>query len=147
MKNNLFILILIGLLCISCNRSNEYQIAEAKKEIVNTELSFNKMAKEKGIAEAFYFFAADSAVINRSSHLLSGKDSIRTHYQNNRYKNVSLSWNPDFVDVAASCDLGYTYGKYTFIVTDSTGKKDTSNGYFHTVWKKQKNGDWKFVWD
>jgi ketosteroid isomerase-like protein len=60
---------------------------------------------------------------------------------------VSLKWTPDFIDVAASCDLGYTYGKYTFAVTDSTGKVNESRGYFHTVWKKQKDGNWRFVWD
>jgi ketosteroid isomerase-like protein len=145
MKSILGILLL--LLCFSCSQNNIKKIEQAKKEIVATERDFALMAKEKGVAEAFYYYADDSAKINRYTKLLSGRKEIKIHYENWPYKKVQLLWEPDFVDVAASCDLGYTYGKYTFIATDTTGKEINSKGFFHTVWKKQKNGDWKFVWD
>jgi len=43
--------------------------------------------------------------------------------------------------------MAYTYGKYTMTIIDSAGESKVSNGIFHTVWKKQKDGSWKFVWD
>ena len=58
-----------------------------------------------------------------------------------------LKWKPDFVDVAASGDLGYTYGHYTYSYIDSTGKAAEDKGIFHTVWKRQPDGNWRFVWD
>ena len=58
-----------------------------------------------------------------------------------------LVWKPDYVDVSESGDLAYTYGKYTFTSRDSTGRKVVSKGIFHTVWKRQEDGSWKFVWD
>lgn len=60
---------------------------------------------------------------------------------------MSLQWDADFVDVSKSGELAYTYGKYTFTAIDSTGKTIDDKGIFHTVWKKQKDGKWKFVWD
>jgi len=58
-----------------------------------------------------------------------------------------LEWAPDFVDVSSSGDLAYTYGKFTFSFKDSLGNKVENKGIFHTVWKRQSNGEWKFVWD
>jgi len=51
------------------------------------------------------------------------------------------------VDASETGDMGYTYGKYTWQSKDSSGKVDEAKGVFHTVWKKQKDGSWKYVWD
>jgi ketosteroid isomerase-like protein len=59
-----------------------------------------------------------------------------------RFKNASVKWSPDFIDVSSSGDLGYTYGKYVWESKDSTGKTTASKGIFHTVWEKQKDGNW-----
>jgi ketosteroid isomerase-like protein len=57
-------------------------------------------------------------------------------------------WNPDTVIVAERGELVYTYGKYEHLEKDSVGNlKISSSGIFHTIWKKQKDGSWKFVWD
>ncbi|MCK4822426.1 hypothetical protein KA005_42070 [bacterium] len=50
-------------------------------------------------------------------------------------------------DVSESTDIGYTHGKYELKTTDSTGAKNTTYGYYITVWKKQADGSWKFVFD
>ena len=119
-----------------------------KNEILETEQNFAKMAMEKGIDKAFLFYAADDAVLIRNNELVIGKNAITKHFENQKSNNdVSLTWEPDFVDVAKSGDLGYTYGKYIFTSTDSNGNKVESNGVFHTVWKRQPDGTWKFVWD
>ncbi|MEK7720117.1 MAG: DUF4440 domain-containing protein [Bacteroidota bacterium] len=79
--------------------------------------------------------------------VVHGKDSIRLYYLAPRYKGAELLWKPDFVEVSASGDLGYTYGKFLFPTHDSTGQVIRSKGIFHTVWKKQADGQWRFVWD
>lgn len=105
------------------------------------------MTEEKGIAEAFYFYAAPDAVIKRENDtLIIGKENIRTYYEKKQLINAKVTWAPDFIEVSASADLAYTFGKYVWTV-----KKDTSvtehKGIFHTVWKKQPDGSWKYVWD
>jgi len=120
-----------------------------KNEILNTEQEFNDYAQKEGIPKAFLAFAADDAVLMRNDSLIVGKMAI-AHFFNQK-KTVSnmasLVWKPDFVDVAASGDLGYTFGKYTYTTTDSIGNEHIYIGVFHTVWRKQSNGRWRFVWD
>ncbi len=144
----LFVSFAALVLLSSCTRyTKQPELNDCKREIIQTEKEFEKMAEDKGLAEAFSFFASDSAAIRARGKIILGKTEIRNHYNNLPYKNVSLSWSPDFVDVSSSCDLGYTYGKYKIAFTDSLGKNNSDSGYFHTVWKKQKDGKWRFVWD
>lgn len=150
MKNHIKLLALIFILLIACQRGHEKgKVDKWKSEIVETEQEFARMAKEKGIPEAFLTFAADEAVLMRNNILIIGKDSIRQSFENSKtdYTKITLSWEPDFVDVSASGDLGYTYGKYIYSVKDSLGKESVSEGIFHTVWKRQRDGKWRFVWD
>jgi ketosteroid isomerase-like protein len=117
-----------------------------KAELFAVEKEFCVMAQSDGVEKAFLYFSADSAVILNRDKLLKGKESIRKQYQTFP-KNAKLEWAPDFADVSISGDLGYTYGKYTFTSTDSLGHTTQSSGIFHTVWKRQPDGKWKFVWD
>jgi len=54
---------------------------------------------------------------------------------------------PNLIDVSASGDLAYTYGSYTSKILANDGNVSDGSGTFHTVWKRQSNGEWKFVWD
>ncbi|MFZ2341137.1 MAG: hypothetical protein WAW07_15625 [Bacteroidales bacterium] len=116
-----------------------------REDIVSTGREFAIMAGEAGVAEAFYHYAADSAVILRGGKLIRGREAIRDYYIQNQKPGTKLLWTPDYTDVSG--DLGYTYGKYTRQVPDSTGNIIESYGMFHTVWKRQPDGSWRFVWD
>lgn len=143
MKNiTLFSIALLGSLLICSCKTNADADAAA---IINTEREFEKMADEKSVAEAFYHFAADSAVILRGGKIIRGKEAIKEYYQKNLAPGTKLQWAPDYTDVSG--DLGYTYGRYTHRLADSTGSIIESHGYFHTVWKRQTDGSWRFVWD
>ncbi len=122
-------------------------VEQAKLEIIQTETAFESMAKEKGLSAAFSFYADTAATLSRGSYVIHGKDSIRIFYHARRYNGVKLRWKPDFVEVSKSADLGYTYGKFIYTYRDSIGKENSSGGIFHTVWKKQPDGNWRFVWD
>lgn len=130
-------------------KTNEETIEKWKGEILETEQSFAKMTKEEGIQKAFLNYAAEDAVLMRNDSLVIGKKAITNHFENQSTENtsVNLNWEPDFVEVAASGDLGYTYGKYTYSFVDANGNTVENKGIFHTVWKRQPNGIWKFVWD
>ena len=139
--------ITLAILILSSCTSNGKDLTEQyKKEILETEKAFTEMAGTDGILSAFLHYAADDAVLNRG-RLVKGKDSIEVWFENWSLPDASLVWEPEFVTVAKSGDLGYTYGSYVFTVKDSTGNDIESKGVFHTVWKKQPNGEWRFVWD
>jgi ketosteroid isomerase-like protein len=121
-------------------------IEKAKAEIKLVESEFERAATEKGISDAFYAFADVDATINRGT-LIHGRLAIREFYENAGLENTQLKWSPDSVFVSQNADMGYTYGKYTLISTDNLGKSTAKSGIFHTIWKKQKDGRWKHVWD
>lgn len=145
MKKIFFYTVLIIVL-ISCKPSTSDQVIEQwKQEIRETEEQFAKMVKEEGIHNAFVYFAAEDAVVMRNDIIYKGQNAIDTLYKNSHSK--SLTWSPDFIDVSSSGDLAYTYGTYKYTYKDSTETENVNTGIFHTVWKRQADGNWKFVWD
>ncbi len=127
--------------CTSChNKTNK---DTAKEEILRTEKEFEKMVQEKGPAEACYYYADEKAVILRENNsLITGKDSIRSYYEK-RDKDLTVSWTADFVEVSECGTLGYTYGRFTW-------KKNNNvvfEGIYHTVWEKQRDNSWRYIWD
>lgn len=150
MKTIPWIILPVILLLSSCTVEIEKDSLEKwKSEIVEAETNFSAMAAEKGIPEAFISFAAEDAVLMRNNKLVVGKQDLIAYLENQPVdvQDERLSWKPDFIDVSASGDLGYTYGQFIYSYTDSTGTTIENKGVFHTVWKRQDDGSWKFVWD
>jgi len=138
----------MGILSSCRNPVNQNNNPEKyKAEIIQTEKDFEKMAADSGLPVAFSYYVADSGVVSVRDTLFRGKTAVKKYYQSWTVKDVSLTWSPDFVDVSSSGDMGYTYGRFSFSCKDSTGKLSHSTGIFHTVWKKQQDGSWRFVWD
>jgi ketosteroid isomerase-like protein len=141
-----YILLLLISISLSCTNTNNE--AEAKNEIMQAEKDFQQLLVSEGVAAAFYKFASDSAVIKRENDtLIIGREGIKNYYSNPFYKNAIAVWAPDFIEVSIDGTMGYTFGKYEWTFTDSTGIKTNYKGVFHTVWKKMPEGSWKYVWD
>jgi ketosteroid isomerase-like protein len=134
------------LFCISCSQPKNPEAI--KKEIFQTEKAFEQMAAEKGIPEAFEYFADSNAVIKRDHDtLIIGKENIRTYYGKQDLTNATVTWTPDFIEVSPDGMLGYTYGKYLWRISGSDSTVQEFRGVFHTVWKRQGDGAWRYVWD
>jgi len=149
-ESTIFLLLTILLSCSSPKSSNESKPNKenAKQEIEKAEKDFAQMAADKGIAEAFYFFADSNATIKRQNDtLIHGKEAIKNYYSAPFYQKATVKWSPDFIDASPDGDMGYTYGKYVWSSIDSLGKPISFSGVFHTVWKRQDDGSWKYVWD
>lgn len=145
MKNISFLITLL-LFIFSCETNNSKDMTEKwKQEIRESEADFAAMLNQKGLHDAFVAYAAENAVIMRNNKVITGKKAIDEHYKNVDTK--TLTWSPDFVEVSSSGDLGYTYGTYQYTFKDSLGNEHVDTGIFHTVWKRQPDGSWKYVWD
>lgn len=147
MKAPILILSTLFIIIQSCTTVQKQDPESLKEEIAQAEKAFNDYAAEHGVKEAFLTFAHENAVLNRRDSIIAGKEAIANYFDNQTLKNVSLQWKPDFIDVSFSGDMAYTYGKYTFsaIAPDST--TINASGIFHTVWKRDENGEWKYVYD
>lgn len=137
--------VLLLTLAVSCGTKPRDKAIE---EISKLELEFCKMSMDSGIAKAFVAYADSNATIKRGDSLIIGLRNVKEYYKKRIPRdNEKLLWLPDYVDASQSGDMGYTYGKYRFAYTDSVGNNVELAGVFHTVWKKNKQGEWKFVWD
>lgn len=132
------------------NKSDDsvHKRQKAIEEIQIAEKDFQKMTVEKGIMEAFEFYADSNAVMKRENDtLIYGRESIGKYYSSPSYTRASVTWSPDFTDASEEGDFGYTYGKYTWRLKNINGQAIEKKGRFHTVWKRQADRSWKFVWD
>ena len=136
----LCLLLLIG--CAKETGTEKIDLEKWKVEVAATEKAFSDMAQEKGLVEAFTYFAAEDGAIRRNGEIIKGKEAIRAWYENDVTPGETLVWKPTFVDVSNSGDLAYTYGNFTYTYYDSLGNEEQNEGLFHTVWKRQEDGSW-----
>jgi ketosteroid isomerase-like protein len=111
------------------------------------ETEFMKAAAEKGSQGYMSYYAEDAAELPNGADAIRGKENIAKTMGFLDQKDNQLTWTPDYADMAASGDLGYTYGTYEFHVKDKDGRPIVEHGKYMTVWKKQKDGSWKVAMD
>ena len=60
---------------------------------------------------------------------------------------AKLTWEPAFVDISSSGDLGYTWGRYTLLLQFKAigARPMLQMGYYIHVWKRDRFGRWKIV--
>lgn len=144
-RNTMILALLVFFAWTACTDNKNHILLN--DEIYATEKAFERMASERGIAEAFYFYADQHAVIKREGDsMITGKENIKDYYARQSLLHAVVNWTPDFIDVAESGDLAYTYGRYTWSFGNN-GDTTRLRGVFHTVWKKQPDGSWRYVWD
>jgi ketosteroid isomerase-like protein len=121
-------------------------LKKEKKNLMETDRLFSKASEDKGFGGAFALFAAEEARVFQNKLMpIVGKEAI-VKFMTEKVKGA-ITWEPYFVEMAESADLGYTLGKSKSIITSDSGKKTVSYGHYVTIWKKQSDGSWKLVFD
>jgi ketosteroid isomerase-like protein len=111
------------------------------------EADFMKAAADRGAQGYMSYYAEDAAELPNGEDMLQGKENIAKTMGFLDDKNNHLTWIPVHADMAASGDLGYTYGTYEFRSKDKDGKPTVEHGKYASIWKRQKDGTWKVVMD
>jgi len=123
-------------------------VSSGKEELIQVDEAFSKLSEKKGMKHAFLEYAAEDVVMLRKNNLpLEGIEALRLNYQTFSDTGFVLTWTPLHADIAASGELGYTFGIYTMIVNDSVDGTQENKGTYVSVWKKDNKGEWKFVLD
>ncbi|MGA2821932.1 MAG: DUF4440 domain-containing protein [Bacteroidales bacterium] len=139
MTKKKFLLLLILSACVQ--PATDKKLLE--KELIKTDQEFSQMSIEKGMKEAFLFYAADSVIMLRQGNFpLIGKAALIKHLATVPDNQIHLQWIP--VTVEATGNLGYTFGKWELRFT---GKDTVEYGNYVTIWKKFPGGKWKYVLD
>jgi ketosteroid isomerase-like protein len=95
--------------------------------------------------DAFLTYFAEDGVEVVDGGGFDTKDAMRK--QPPWPEGTSLTWTPVKAEMAASGDLGYTYGNYIYAAKNKDGKLVANYGKYTSIWKKQKDGQWKVVVD
>jgi len=146
MNKQFYLLVFLSIIFLSCNNLTDNKAI--KEEVFKTEKAFEKMTSDSSISIAFYTFAAQNAVILRENDsIIRGIDAIRNYYQNHHNSNAIVTWTPDQIEISDDGTMASSYGKYCWKLKQSDGSVKEFKGIFHTIWKKQKDGSWKYIWD
>ncbi|MBL9187005.1 MAG: nuclear transport factor 2 family protein [Opitutaceae bacterium] len=119
--------------------------AEAKAGLVRTEAAFFQHILEHGFGAGLSAYMADDAMIANSLTLGRDAQEARAKSESTRTRNNIMRWKSLRADVAASGDMGYTWG-----VAESGPSKAgpfRPYGVYVIIWKRQADGQWKFVYD
>ena len=136
------ICVLLFLSVSSCHRSAPLNDT---KGITDADKYYSALSAQKGRNTAFLAMF-DSTGVTLATHMppIEGYKEIRELLLSRSDSSYTLTWEPRFAKVAASGELGYTYGTYKLI--DKTTKK-LSEGTYTTIWLKNAEGQWKAVLD
>ena len=145
MRVILYNFLMVSIFLASCSEQKDTSLvdnASHSLDLMEFDRSFSAMSKEKGMKSAFIEYIDSNGVLLRPNHMpLKGGAAIDFLVQQND-ADYSLTWDPQHAVVAASGDLGFTYGIYVL----HPQHQDTSFfGTYTHIWKKELDGKWKLL--
>jgi ketosteroid isomerase-like protein len=132
---------------VSVSHARAAEPAALKAELIKTEAEFFDFALAHSFSEAVHAYIADDGFVANS--LTLGREAqaerLKSEPARSPRRAEAIRWQPLHAEVAAAGDLGYTWG-----VAESAATKDgpfKPYGVYVTIWKRQADGKWKFVYD
>jgi len=120
------------------------QKPEANPQVlIDADIAFSDYSVAHGYQKSFIEFADDSLVLLHDNEMpIIGKQNLIKSYEGESDSGIVLTWKPAKAVIASSGELGYTYGFWKFVTNNTT-----TEGTYMTVWKKDAQGNWKFIAD
>lgn len=117
-------------------------------ELFQTDIEFSEFSKNQGRNAAFIEYADNDGVMLVPNSLpVEGKQNIVNRLIQLPDTTYVLTWQPSKAVVAASGELGFTFGIWNLKTKDDSGQATKLQGTYVTIWKKNESGKWKFVLD
>jgi ketosteroid isomerase-like protein len=89
------------------------------------------------------YWADDATNFFPGAPVAQGKQAIRALVELNRSQpGFALTWEPVHAAVAASGDLGYTWGTFQLTKLAADGEPATRSGHYVAIWRRH-DGHWK----
>ena len=110
--------------------------------LIQVEKNFAAYSVSNSTKEAFLKFLDSDGIVFDNGKPVNG---IETWNKREKKPGV-LNWSPQYAEIAASADFGYTTGPWTFQPT-SLSDSVVARGQYTTVWYINNNGEWKFLVD
>lgn len=141
MKKKLpFIFLLLTAACTTVKKDSI-----SKQMLITADSNFSQLCKEKGMKAAFIAYADEEVIKPYDGKLPAiGKAALIQTFEGKQF-DFTLTWKPVKVEISNCGDLGYTFGNWRMVrkaMPDSI-----LYGNYITIWKKQTDGSWKYVFD
>lgn len=146
MRRALVMIGVFGLAAAAAVAQNAPRV-DAREELKGADLEFCKAAAARGLDGWLAYLANDAVIFPAAGPIVTGLAAIKGSYAKSGFTPEGLTWTPVGADVAASGELGYTYGTWEWKGKGHDGKLVVERGKYATVWKKQADGSWKLVLD
>ena len=118
--------------------------AAAAQALLEADRAFAQASLDHGAAEAFNRFLSDDALqLGQGSSPVNGRDAI----VGDMGGEYTLLWDPQRAEVAASGELGWTWGTYVLEVPQDDGGASVSHGKYLNIWHRADGGDWQVIVD
>ena len=134
------------LLTASCTPSPSAEAGRAG--LIATDRAFDSATAAGGVAGWVAFVADSGRQTDDRGNFITGPAAIGELMRGLLDDTTrALRWTPDLAEVSGDGALGYTWGRWTLAVRDSSGSHQAGQGRYLTVWRKQRNGSWKMEAD
>ena len=137
-----------ALLALTLLLCNSLAAAAPVDDVLAADRAFAALAKVQGARAAFTAYADNDAVMFRDGvGPIKGVEAIGRAFRDPAA--ATPEWEPLAADIAASGDLAYSWGsfKWTAVPGGPMAGNPPVTGYYVSVWKKQRDGNWKWVID
>lgn len=119
-----------------------------KTVLITEDKKFSDLSLKIGFNHARLGHVSENAIESVEETMpLEGKKAIEDYTANHPDSAFTLEWNPLRAEVSNSGDLGYTFGGWTLKTKTKAGHDTTLYGNYITIWQKQADGSWKYVFD
>jgi ketosteroid isomerase-like protein len=119
---------------------------DESKLLSDTDKFYSALSVERGMnASVLEMFDSAGVMLNANQMPIEGFEAIKASLLSENDSTFILTWEPRFAKIAASGELGYTYGTYQ--IRDKATDSITGVGKYATIWKKQADGKWKAILD
>jgi ketosteroid isomerase-like protein len=128
-------------------QSETVSALEPSESLLNADRALAAQSHSIGFVAAYSkAMAPDARKLDGGAPPAIGREAILALLA--RYPaDLSLDWIPEEAVVAASGDLGFTWGHFVATSHDSTGKLVTEHGKYLDVWHRQSDGSWRWIAD
>jgi ketosteroid isomerase-like protein len=109
------------------------------------EAEFMKVTAERGFDGFMSYFADDASDLPNGGAIVTGRENIRKAL-GPWGPDVSLTWTPVKAEMAASGELGYTFGNYVFKAKDKDGNLVVRHGNTPPCGRNRRAGAGKWPW-
>jgi len=142
---NAFAIVAVIMIFFVTGCNNKKQPDESKT-LSDTDRFYSDLSAKKGMNASFLeMFDSAGVMLRANKWPIEGYDAIRTTLMSDSDSTFTLTWEPMFAKMAASGELGYTYGTYQ--IKDKATDSITGVGKYATIWIKKSDGKWKAILD